>query len=114
MSSSLHPLVSSSQNLVDRIQELERLKQRYLEEVQREAQHGSELEDELQILKSRLGDLDLSISRGEEERAAVRAKVQQGRTAKQKIEDGMRLLLETLEREERLVKKARDLSPRDQ
>lgn len=114
MSSSLHPLVSNSQNLVDKILELERIKQRYSEEVKREALFRSELEEELKILKGRLGELDQSILKGEEERALVRSKVQQGGTAKQKIEEGMRLLLETLEREERVVKKASDFAVRDQ
>ena len=114
MTSILHPLVATSQTLIDRIVELERIKTKCLEEVKREAQLRSELEDELKILHGRLGELDRSILQGEEERVLVRAKVQQGRTAKQKIEEGMRLLLETLEREERVVRRAGEAAGREQ
>lgn len=104
----MHPLVNNSQNLVDKIMELERIKNKYLEDIRRESDQRNELETELKTLKSRLEEIDSNIIKSEEERALVKSKVEQGKLAQQKIENGMRTLLETLEREERVVKRASD------
>lgn len=104
----MHPLVNNSQNLVDKIMELERIKNKYLEDIRRESDQRNELETELKTLKSRLEEIDSNIIKSEEERALVKSKVEQGKLAQQKIENGMKTLLATLEREERVVKRASD------
>lgn len=105
MSSSLHPLVVQSRQMVEELGRLESTRERIEGELKRELEQREELERELTLLRSRLKMVEDNLLRGEEDKKTLEMKVEQGKMARNKIEEGMRVLLDTLEREDRVDKR---------
>ena len=78
------------------------------EDIERDQNKKNQIEYEICMLKARVRSLDENLVRLKEEKIIVQTKVAQGRTAKQTIENGMKVLLDTLEREERVIHKIAD------
>jgi chromosome segregation ATPase len=104
-SAHIHPIISASRGLLDRIEELERIRMAYIEEIKSETQSKMELQQELDSTKSRLKYVEDSLFKSEEEKAMIQNKLLQAKSVKSKIEDGMKALLDTLERDQRVVQK---------
>lgn len=109
----IHPILSASRGLLDRIEELDRLRAAYIEEIRSETQIKMELEQELESMKSRLKHVDETLYKNQEERTMIQTKLSQAKAVKHKIEDGMRTLLESLEKDQRVVKKIAHANDQD-
>lgn len=102
---SLHPILSASRGLLDRIDELERIRMAYAQDIREETQVKSELEQELENTKIRYRQVDEGLRKSEEEKLIIQNKLLQAKSIKSKITEGMKVLLDTLERDQRTVKR---------
>ena len=100
----LSPLVLQASSLSGAIADLEETRKNFSEEKRQLEISKTSILSEIQNIKNRLAALDHSVQEGEHERQTIKDKIRQGREAKAKIEEGMNALLETLEREERILK----------
>lgn len=81
---------------------------RYRNEIDLLTKAKAEVDSEKAAIGQRLGELEASIRAGEEEGRKLKAALDQAREAKRKIDQGMGVLLETLEREDKLMSVTED------
>lgn len=105
---SLSPLVLQASSLAGAVADLEASRRTIVEDKASLESQASALEDEIRAVKARISQLDKAVAFGEADVADLKDKIRQGAQAKLKIEEGMVALLETLEREEMLLKQRAD------